>query len=367
MNVQVVTKEYITNLLNKWYQEMRSQNIVKAQEMKQEIDMKIRHIEDENILLHYSLLVFRYNMLSADFYPQNSNVDTKCLKEMDLYNTPKDKCLAYYYHFFKAAHETSLGNFKVAEKHYEKAQQFIEHISDGIEKAEFYFKLASFYYYTQQPLDSVEYATKARKIFAEQHGYELKVAACQNVLGLACIELEQFEQAEVFLTTAMSILQKENEEALMLRVRHSLGVMYAEQDLSDLAIRYLSEVSQEIPDHFRAIFLEAREHYKLGENKIASELIEKGLEICNELDNEEYKHHFTILKSMNEKVTAEQLEKVVLEGFSFFKKEGLFEYLLEYADQLAAQYHEEGNHPKASEYFYFIHKEKGKFKRGALK
>ncbi|PFV30540.1 hypothetical protein COL00_32260, partial [Bacillus cereus] len=80
MNVQVVTKEYITNLLNKWYQEMRSQNIVKAQEMKQEIDMKIRHIEDENILLHYSLLVFRYNMLSADFYPQNSNVDTKCLR-----------------------------------------------------------------------------------------------------------------------------------------------------------------------------------------------------------------------------------------------------------------------------------------------
>ncbi|MES1052649.1 hypothetical protein FOA24_26455 [Bacillus thuringiensis] len=57
MNVQVVTKEYITNLLNKWYQEMRSQNIVKAQEMKQEIDMKIRHIEDENILLHYSVLL----------------------------------------------------------------------------------------------------------------------------------------------------------------------------------------------------------------------------------------------------------------------------------------------------------------------
>ncbi|MDC2867738.1 response regulator aspartate phosphatase [Bacillus sp. BP-3] len=367
MNVQIITKDYIKNLLNKWYQEMRSQNIVKAQEIKQEIDMKIHQIEDEEILLHYSLLVFRYNMLSADFYPQNSNVDTKCLKEINLYNTPKDKTLAYYYHFFKGAHETTLGNFKVAEKHYEKAHEFIDHVHDVIEKAEFYFKLASFSYYIQQPLDAVEYATKARKIFSEQHGYELKVAACQNVLGLACVELEQYEQAEVFLTTAMSILQKENEEALMLRVRHSLGVMYAEQDLSDLAIRYLSEVSREIPDHFRAIFLEAREYYKIDENKIASELIEKGLEICNELDNEEYKHHFAILKSMNEKVTAEQLEKAVLEGFSFFKKEGLFQYLFEYSSKLAMHFHEEGNHSKASEYFYFIHKEKGKFKRGALK
>lgn len=367
MNVQVVTKEYITNLLNAWYREIRSQNILKAQEMKQEIDMKINQIEDEKTMLYYSLLVFRYNMLSADFYPQNSNVDTKCLKEMDLYNTPEDKNLAYYYHFFKGTYETTLGNFKTAEKHYEKAQMFIHHISDEIEKAEFYFKLASFYYYTQNPLNAVEYATKARQAFAEQKGYHLKMAACQNLLGLACIELEQFEQAEVFLTMAMSILQKENEEALMLRVRHSLGVMYAEQDLSDLAIRYLSEVSQEIPDHFRAIFLEAREHYKLGENKTASELIEKGIKICNELDNEEYKHHFAILKSMNEKETAEQLEKVILEGFSFFKKEGLFEYLLQYADQLAARFYEEGNHPKVSEYFYFIHKQKGKVKRGALK
>ena len=44
--------------------------------------------------------------------------------------------------------------------------------------------------------------------------------------------------------SSLDILKKQNEEELMLRVRHSLGVMYAEQNLSDLALRYLSEVSQ---------------------------------------------------------------------------------------------------------------------------
>ena len=60
----------------------------------------------------------------------------------------------------------------------------------------------------------------------------------------------------------------------MLRVRHSLGVMYAEQNLSDLALRYLSEVSQKSRITLER-FLEARENLKLGKTKLAASLIEK--------------------------------------------------------------------------------------------
>ena len=68
----------------------------------------------------------------------------------------------------------------------------------------------------------------------------------------------------------------------MLRVRHSLGVMYAEQNLSDLALRYLSEVSQKSRITLER-FLEARE-FKVRKTKLAASLIEKGLVICNELE-----------------------------------------------------------------------------------
>ena len=44
-----------------------------------------------------------------------------------------------------------------------------------------------------------------------------------------------------------------------------MGWLYSDQSMSTLAIRHLSEVTEKIPTHFKAIFLQAKEHYKLGE------------------------------------------------------------------------------------------------------
>ncbi len=84
-------------------------------------------------------------------------------------------------------------------------------------------------------------------------------------------------------------------------VRHNLGLMYSGQNLSELAIRYLSEVIQELPKDYKAIFIKAREHMKIGESKETSNLIVKGLEICKELKNEEYEHHFFNFRKIKSK------------------------------------------------------------------
>lgn len=369
MSVHVIKKEEITLLLHDWYREIRSQNFVKAKELKQSIDTKINSMEeDQKNTEFYSLLDFRFKMLSAEFYPHQSDISKNDLRKMKLDEAPSDESLLYYYHFFKASHATINGDFKVAEKHYGIAEALLENIQDPIEKAEFNFKLASYYYHVCQPILVIQYATRARNIFEGLYGYSRKVAACDNVLGLACVKLNEFEQAEVYFMSSLDILKKQNEEELMLRVRHSLGVMYAEQNLSDLALRYLSEVSQKIPNHFRAIFLEARENSKLGKTKLAASLIEKGLVICNELEQKEYEHHFTILKGMNENVSAEELELAISKGISFFNEVGLWQYVQEYAEKLAVKYHKEGNSIKSSEYFYLGYKEKEKgFQKGALK
>ena len=44
--------------------------------------------------------------------------------------------------------------------------------------------------------------------------------------------------------------------------------MYASQNLSSSAIRYLSEVVEKKPHHYKAIFVKAKEHVKLGEKKL---------------------------------------------------------------------------------------------------
>ncbi|MEC3127736.1 tetratricopeptide repeat protein, partial [Bacillus tropicus] len=127
-------------------------------------------------------------------------------------------------------------------------------------------------------------------------------------------------------------------------------------NLSELAIRYLSEVIQKSPNNYRAILIEACEHSKLNNKNEASELFEQGLQISTELENEEYQHHFKILKAINEEIPGENLEKLVIAGNKYFEQENIYEYVHEYNEKLALKFYREDNHEKASKYFYLSSK-----------
>lgn len=196
----------------------------------------------------------------------------------------------------------------------------------------------------------------------------MNIALSQNLLGLTAIQIKQYEQAEECLNSAIDILQKQDNAILLLRVRHNLGWLYASQNLSALAIRHLSEVTEKFPAHFKAIFLQAREHFKLGETNIAEELVDRGLNICMELENEEYIHHFSILKAVNGNVPIKELEQIILKGITYFDKESLYSYTQEYVEKLAIKFREDANYMKASDYFYkALQAKEKKIERGALK
>ncbi len=242
---------------------------------------------------------------------------------IESYNAPSDEFLSYYYHFFKAVHATLTTNYNEASEHYEKAEKLLIAVPDDLERAKFYYRISAFYNYTYQPLKVINYANKALAIFIQHTGYETNVALCKNLLGGVCIHLKQYEQAEEYFTSAIDILQKQNEKTLILRVRNNIGWLYASQNLSTLAIRHLSEVTENLPNHYKAILLLGREHFKLEEIEKANELAEQGANICNELDDEVYKHHFAILREMNHNISTEKIEKVILEGIAYFDEEQL--------------------------------------------
>ncbi|PDY44245.1 Rap family tetratricopeptide repeat protein [Bacillus pseudomycoides] len=364
MSAHVVTKEQIKHSLDAWYQSMLQQQVEKATRLKEEIDEKIVNIEeDQNLLLYYALLDFRYKVLTDSLSIIKNSFDV-----IESYNKPSDEILSYYYHFFKAIHATLTTNYNDASEHYEKAEKLLKHVPDELERAEFYYRISAFFYYTTQPMNTIKYVNKAKEIFLKHTGYEMSIALSENLLGLTAIQIGQYEQAEEFLSSAIDILQKQDNETLLLRVRHNLGWLYASQNLSALAIRHLSEVTTKMSTHFKAIFLQAREHHKLGEINITEELLIKGLNICTELNNEEYIHHFTILKALNNNVSTEELEKIILEGITYFDKESLYNYTQEYTEKLAVKFYSENNHVKASEYFHTALQAKEKtFEKGALK
>uniref|UniRef100_UPI003F492018 response regulator aspartate phosphatase n=1 Tax=Bacillus multifaciens TaxID=3068506 RepID=UPI003F492018 len=365
------TKEKVTQLLNEWYLEIRSRRINNAERLKKEIDLKINKLkreteeglQDQNLLLYYSLLEFRYNYLI-----NNLGLSKDSFDEIDSFEQPTDNFLTYYYHFFKGIHFNELGNFHLAKEYYDKAEGFLKYVPDQLEKAEFYFKLATFHYDTQQALESIKYATKAKDMYSNYNGYELNVAFCDNILGLSSMNLKEWALAEEHFTAAMDQFQKIDEEKFIIMVRHNLGWMYSTQNLSELAIRYLAEVVEKSPQHYKALYVKAKEHYKLKECESAAELIEKGLKICNDSHIEGYQHHFEILKALNQNVDVNTLENIILKGIEYFEREELYDYIQEYQEKLAIKFYEEDLSNEACKYFYLSSKTREKlFDKGTLK
>lgn len=355
LNTGVIEKSHITKLLNDWYQEMRVQHVIKAGQLKQEIDSKIDKIEeDQEILIYYSLLDFRYKMLIGNF---DTDLDESISEEQT------DKFLTYYYHFFKFIYAMEIGNYSDARKHCEIAEGLLKDIPDEAEKAEFNYRVGLFHYYLSQPVLAIHYATKAQGFFSEHEGYEIKTGACKNTLGMACIALEQFELAEEYLIASLNTFQKANEHDLTIRVRHNLGLLYADQNLSELAIRYLTAVFHE-DHHIRTTYLLAREHFKLKNTKEVIQYITEGMKACDK----EYEHHFSILQAMNDELTIEELEGIVLQAVTYFKQQELWKDIQFYTEELAAKWFEYGNKEKAGEYFQMSYEAKKILKsKGALK
>ncbi|AJI09086.1 RapH N-terminal domain-containing protein [Bacillus cereus] len=361
---QLKTSDKITQLLNDWYQEIRAQHIKEANTLKNEIEKHSESINKDSILLfHYSLLAFRFKVLV-----DHLSITQTSFQEIDSLDLPQNDTLSYYYYFFKGIHATLTSNNNEAWKHYEKAETFLKNIHDDLEIAEFNYRFANFYLHTYQSILAIQHITTAREIFSRHNGYENNVAACENIYGLACVDLRQFPLAEEKFNSAINILRKNNEDSLILRVRNNLGFLYSSQNLSASAIRQLTEVTKKIPTHFKALFLEARERFKLGELNHSAELVEQGLNICEQLDNKEYLYHFKLLDAMNKDVPAAILEELTLEAISFFNEQQLYNYTQEYTEQLAIKFYEEDTHIKASKYFHMSLQAKEKtFEKGALK
>ncbi|MCC2425221.1 Rap family tetratricopeptide repeat protein [Bacillus wiedmannii] len=364
MGAATVTLSEITELLSNWHDSIRELDHEQSTHLFGEIKNKIDKIEEnQNVLLYYSLLEFRHNMLNKDYEGSK-----KSLEKIEDFNKPSEELLNYYYNFFKAIHNTEIGEYKKAGEYFDKAKQLIANIPDEIEKAEFYYKAAAFYYQVRQPLEAVKYANRALKFFEPETGYELNIAACNNILGLTCTSLKQYEYAEEYFIKALDIVTKKHNTMLGLKIRHNLGFLYAEQDLSEAAIRNLTTAIDTPEKSYKAIFLIARENYKLGNTDESLKFIETGLEACNRINNTEYKHHFSILSALNSKESTEKSENIISEGIEYFEQEGLLGFVHDYSKQLALKFYSSNQQDKANQYFFKSHEAEEKLrKKEALK
>ncbi|MDA2412286.1 response regulator aspartate phosphatase [Bacillus cereus] len=366
MTVQEKSNKQLMELLHAWYEEIRLYHVKEAKQTYLQVKERLKEIEtDQYVSFYYSLLNFRYKVLV-----DGMSITKDSFNQIEKLPNIKEEFsfLAYYYYFFKAIHSTILANYTEAKTHYEKAEELLINILDDVEKAEFEYRFSTYCYQSYQPFEAIQHVIKAKEIYRNHGGYEINIALCDNVYGLACIDLREFERAEECLNMVIDVCKKYDEEQLLLRVRSNLGWLYNIQDLYPLAIRQSSEIINTIPNHFKALFVLARAYYNLEGVETAKAYIKQGIKYTNESGNEEYKHRFAVLNELITELPRIKLEKVVTDAISYFEKEDMWDCVKEYAEILALQFYEANNHVKASKYFYISNNaDKKHLRKGALK
>ena len=340
MESKTISKEHVMNLLNDWYQLITTRKFTEAKELKKEIQSKINDMaEDQDVLIYFSLLDYRYHLLTEGL--ENTH---KTIPKIEA-PSETDHFLTFYYHFFKASHAKFESNYSKAKYHFKKAEMFLKNIPDEIEKANYNFKVSEFYYHIGKPLVALEYANKASAIFQTNNGYEIQQAGCKNVMGLSCILLKQFDAAKKYFLTALEMVKEDAQFTLMLR--YNLGFLFSEQNQSQEAISHLTEIYNKKFRTHKVAFLLANEYYKLNQPIKAKEYIQEGLDCCEQIGNQEYKHHLNILHAFYSET---DIEPTLEKAFSYFKHESLWGYIQQYAKKAALFYTEKEAFKKASYY-----------------
>ena len=222
---------------------------------------------------------------------------------------------------------------------------FLENVPDEIEKANYNFKVSEFYYHIGKPLIAWDYANRANSIFQTNYGYEIQQAGCKNVMGLSCILLKQFDAAKKHFLTGLEMIKEDAQ--LTLIIRYNLGFLFSEQNQSQQAISQLTEIYNKKFRPHKVAFLLANEYYKLKQPMKAKEYIQEGLDYCEKIGNQEYKHHLNILHAFYSETN---IEPTLEKAFSYFKHESLWGYIQQYAKKAALFFTDKEAFKKACDY-----------------
>ncbi|MEC0483522.1 hypothetical protein [Bacillus glycinifermentans] len=147
----VIPYDLVATKMNYWYNCIKNNRNTAAEEAKAEVEQEIKMMEEnQDVLVYFSLLEFRHQLMLEELYPNTGAKIEKQYKKLKETRGTRDLngMLEYYYYFFMGMYYFRQKELVFSLNCYRKAELEIEAIEgDSTEKAEFYFKMAEVYYH----------------------------------------------------------------------------------------------------------------------------------------------------------------------------------------------------------------------------
>ena len=354
MEIGMKTDDSALAILDRWYESIHNDDQAASAEYAQQAQALAGNLSNSKEQLYLKLLTFRHNILIKDFTTSRT-----LAAEIEPLIDEADQEFYFLYHLFLGTYHFNVNDYTESLHSYQKAEEVINPFTNTFHQAELYHRIGIAFYHTRKTFTAIHYTTKAEKIYNSDSKYGKQATWCSVLLGLCCISMKNFADAEVYFLEALDQAKKINSAELITNIRFNLGFLYSEQSLSRVSIRHLEHV---LEDHFyeqKTTFLLAREHYKLGEKTTAQDYIEQGLEICHKLNDSEYIYHLNILNELNSNASTESLQTVVVNAINYFKQKNLWGPIQDYCEMLGKTlFQSKTGKIKASEFYHLAYEAK---------
>jgi tetratricopeptide (TPR) repeat protein len=347
--------ESVAAKLNEWYSFIRKNKVEEAEYLKNEIFLILDEMEEnQDVLLYYSLLDFRHQIMLSYLKPESAGDVNHSLRQLEDKKDDLTGLLDYYFYLFKGMYNLKQRDFLTAIACYKNAESKLKEVKDEIERAEFHLKIAEAYYYMNQTPFSMNYAIQALEIFKQHDLYTIKRVQTRFIIGGNFLDIMNYDKAKEFFHEALLETRnlQEKDHHLQATAYFNLGLCcFYEKDYENAMENYThaAKIYEEQTSFFmpKVYFNIMRVWIKQKQWNEARSCYEKGIDYALRLKDAECQAKFTLFKA----TYLQYDEELINESIQYFEAKNLFSDLEELSLDVANYYNEIKNFDKANTFY----------------
>ncbi|NPC92748.1 RapH N-terminal domain-containing protein [Bacillus sp. WMMC1349] len=352
--METIPSSVVGMKINEWYNEIQKLDVIEAERLKEEVQQEIENMEeDQDALLYFQLMDLRHQMMLDYLFPKERNLTlAEYLKEIEGKGKKFSGLLQYYYSFFSGMYYFSEGKYIDAIRYYKIAEKKLSKVSDKIEKAEFYFKVAEVFYHMKQTHMSMYYIFLADDIYKKHPTYKARRIQCHFVIAGNYVDLQSQDKALPYLHKALALAKEIENWSMITKALLNMGICYQHIE-SFQAIPFLLEAVKagekvQVKEITTAYYVLALINL-IDNNKIdGRKWLDKALESARMFDDDLFLALVNVLETLFMK-QADRIE--VLESLEPLRNSQGYPYIEELA-LIAAEFYNKSERPNDSVMFF---------------
>jgi HTH-type transcriptional regulator, quorum sensing regulator NprR len=338
----------LSQLLSEWCDSILARNCNKATKLKNLLLSYEKELHTVSLSIRFKLFNLGYLLLLNDIKQARSVLEE--LKNLNRFYDPEH---AYYFHQFSGLYYYLENQLKSCLDHLKQALCIGE--KHELVNPELYYQLALVFTRLFQIPQSIHYAKEALTLFDNISNY-LRSSDCKILLGINFIRLQQYKEAEFYLTSTLKFAEQNQNNHIMAIALHNLGFLYSSKNEHATALSYFrnslsSRPKEDYKRYVNTIYFIAKEYNNLGQVKEAKKWLRKGLEIANEHQLIFYQIKLTYLKYiLKEGDSGSFINFIEQEALPYFLNNDDYFHISQYAEKLAELYSQRFQYKKSSQY-----------------